>query len=149
MKHKLQKNNPLIYYIQEIPHTQTWNIRHQVMWPNKSIDFIKLENDALGKHFGLFSNDRLISVISLFNKEKNAQFRKFATIKEEQGKGYGRSLLNFIFRKTQEMSMQVLWCNARKDKTDFYESFGMKKTNQLFLKGGIEFIVMEKKLNIE
>jgi len=132
--------------IKEILASHTWQIRHQVMWPNEPIDYVKLKNDNQGKHFGLFVGNKLVSVVSLFTKGKSAQFRKFATIQEEQGKGYGTILLNFIFKKAQVFTIQVLWCNARKDKTSFYEGFGMEKTEQYFVKGGIEYIVMTKKL---
>ena len=73
--------------ITSISASDTWEIRHKVMWPNESIDFIKLPADKSGLHFGLWIDSQLISVISLFIKEDTAQFRKFATLVEYQGKG--------------------------------------------------------------
>lgn len=64
-------------------------LRHEVMWPDEDFDYIKLKDDDAGIHFGLFKENMLISVVSLFVDKDEAQFRKFATLKSEQGKGYG------------------------------------------------------------
>ncbi|WP_350285393.1 GNAT family N-acetyltransferase [uncultured Croceitalea sp.] len=119
------------------------------MWPNKPIAYVKLPNDDQGQHFGLFSQDKLIAVISLFIDGNDAQFRKFATLRQEQGKGHGTVLLQFILKTTIELSLESLWCNARADKTYFYEKFGMQKTDKQFLKGGIHYVIMEKQLKVE
>ena len=37
---------------------QVWKLRHKVMWSNKPFDYIKLEDDDLGIHFGLFKEKR-------------------------------------------------------------------------------------------
>ncbi|MDT0607118.1 GNAT family N-acetyltransferase [Croceitalea rosinachiae] len=132
--------------IKEISYYDTWSIRHQVMWPDKNINYIKLTNDDEGKHFGLFVGKKLVSVISLFTKQRKTQFRKFATLSEEQGKGYGAQLLNYIFSIIEKSPVQVLWCNARKDKTSFYKTFGFIETDQKFHKGGIEYIIMKVNL---
>ena len=135
------------FQIKEILHTDTWPIRHRVMWPEKKMDYIKLVNDVSGKHYGLFAGNKLVSVVSLFIVGDKAQFRKFATLEEEQGKGFGSALLQHVIKEvSKEHDRKMLWCNARKDKTYFYESFGMRKTNKQFTKGGIDFIIMEKQL---
>lgn len=51
--------------IKQIPKELTWKIRHFVLWPDKDIDYVILENDSDGKHYGLFIGDKLVSVISL------------------------------------------------------------------------------------
>jgi len=115
------------------------------MWPDKTIDFIKLHNDNNGLHFGLFKNKNIISVISLFIDNNSAQFRKFATKHSEQGKGYGTILLDFIMTTISgKNNIQKIWCNARIDKAMFYEKFGMTKTNKTFNKAGVDYIIMEK-----
>ena len=80
----------------EITAEETIFIRHKAMWPNKPIDYVRLANDDEGKHFGLYVDTKLISVISLFISKNEAQFRKFATLTEYQGKGYGTMLLKEI-----------------------------------------------------
>ncbi|HDZ05923.1 MAG TPA: GNAT family N-acetyltransferase [Maribacter sp.] len=116
------------------------------MWPNKSIDYVKLPNDIEGRHYGLFLNEKLISVISLFITDTEAQFRKFATIKEYQGKGYGSLLLQEIIGVAKNENLSKIWCNARQNKTDFYTKFGMVSTNRTFVKGAVDFVIMESLL---
>ena len=132
------------YKIKPISSSDTLAIRHEVMWPNKPLEYIKLENDEEGKHFGLFVSDKLIAIISLFDKNGDVQFRKFATLNAFQGKGYGTILLEKIIDLIENEGHRKIWCNARGDKTEFYTKFGLKLTNNKFVKGGIEYVIMEK-----
>lgn len=129
--------------IKKIDYQQTWNIRHQVMWPNKPINYIKLTNDNEGLHYGLFVNNEIVSIVSVFIENNNAQFRKFATLQNEQGNGYGSTLLKHVFSELTQLNVSKIWCNARIDKTSFYEKFGMIKTKKRFEKGGIDYVIME------
>ncbi|MEH6514757.1 MAG: GNAT family N-acetyltransferase [Maribacter arcticus] len=130
--------------IVQITSEETLSIRHKVMWPNKPIDYVQLPNDAEGKHFGYFKNDELISVISLFVENNEAQFRKFATLKEYQGKGFGSDLLNELMLISAKEQLSKIWCNARINKIDYYSKFGMIETNNKFIKGGIGYVIMER-----
>ena len=130
--------------ITEINTEDTWHIRHRVMWPDMPFDFVKIDNDFEGKHYGLFIEDQLISIVSLFIKGNEAQFRKFATETQEQGKGYGTHLLEYIIDEAKAMNVEKLWCNARVDKTDYYERFDLFKTDKTYVKGGIDFVILEK-----
>lgn len=132
--------------ILEIPVNEVLEIRHTVMWPTKPIDYVRLPHDNEGRHYGLYINDELVSVISLFIENSEAQFRKFATLLSYQGKGYGSILLNEIMAISQQHKLSKVWCNARVEKSTFYEKFGMKATDQTFEKGGIQYVIMEKKL---
>lgn len=116
------------------------------MWPNKPFDYIKLEADEKGRHYGLFVNKELVSVISLFIDEKDmdAQFRKFATLASYQGKGYGTALIKHLFSELAPLNVERIWCNARIHKAEFYERFGMTQTEETFFKGEIEYVVMKK-----
>ncbi|WP_244901837.1 GNAT family N-acetyltransferase [Croceivirga radicis] len=131
-------------HIKPIHYTKTWPIRHSVMWPNQSIEFIKLEKDAEGSHLGLFVGEHLTSIISLFQTQEGVQFRKFATLTEAQGKGYGTQLLTEVFKRYSNGSVSRIWCNARVEKAKYYERFGLQRTNKTYRKGGIAFVVMEK-----
>lgn len=121
-------------------------IRHKVMWPNMPINYVSIENDKDARHFGLFINEELVSVISLFLKNKQAQFRKFATLTKHQGLGYGSILLKHIITLVKEEKLKKLWCNARVEKSKFYTKFNLKVTNKRFVKGGIDYVVMEVNL---
>lgn len=133
--------------IRQIPHTATWNIRHKVMWPNLPVEKIKLPLDEEGTHFGLFDNEKLTTIVSLFFTGKSAQFRKLATEEHEQGKGYASQLLTHIITYAAEQNVEKIWCNARVNKIKFYHKFGMYTTDNTFSKNGVDFVVMEKTLN--
>lgn len=130
----------------EISCEETWNIRHQVMWPNKPYDYIKLECDASGLHFGLYEDEMLISVISVFIDGNTAQFRKFATLVEYQNLGYGSGLLKYILSYLEENNIHIVWCNARKEKIGYYNKFGLYETTEGFIKGNIEYVIMKREM---
>ena len=128
--------------IVEVTSEQTLNIRHKTMWPNKPIDYVRIVNDNEGRHFGLFINDKMVSVISLFIINGDAQFRKFATLSNYQGKGFGTMLLKRIMSIASDENIHKIWCNARIDKSNYYTKFGMDLTESKFVKGGIEYIII-------
>lgn len=130
--------------VKEIEAADTWDLRHRVMWPEKSIDYVKLEEDKNGVHFGLFKDEQLVSVVSLFITGKEAQFRKFATDTNVQGSGYGTELLRHVLLVAQQIKVETIWCNARADKASFYKRFGLVETGHKFNKGGIDYVIMQK-----
>lgn len=130
--------------IRKVEKEKAWELRHKVMWPDKDLDYIKLEDDDLGIHFGLFKENILISVISLFINNEEGQFRKFATLQQEQGKGYGSMLLDHIIKEARNRGVKRIWCNARKNKVNFYKKFGLQESNCSFTKGGKSYVIMEK-----
>ena len=132
--------------IKEIAASDTWDIRHRVMWPSKPLSYVQLAEDEEGLHFGLFYQDKMVSIVSLFKKERVFQFRKLATEVNVQGKGFASRLINHVFDYAKEQNGQKLWCNARANKTAFYERLGLQKTDKRFSKGGLDYVIMEKEI---
>jgi len=132
--------------IEQITYQLAWQIRHEVMWPNEPLAFIQLDKDPEGLHYGLFDQNRLWFVVSVYLEDTTAQFRKFATRTERQGKGYGTALLNYMLEDIKTFGAQRIWCNARADKLAFYEKFGMIATHEKYEKKGIQFVIMTKEL---
>ncbi|WBX71809.1 GNAT family N-acetyltransferase [Tenacibaculum retecalamus] len=130
--------------IKQITISEVLPIRHKVMWPDKPMSYVELPNDEKGKHFGLFVNGEITSIISLFISNNEAQFRKFATLIEHQGFGYGTILLNKVIDLVKKEKVAKLWCNARVEKSKFYERFDLTSTTKKFKKGGIEYVIMER-----
>lgn len=130
--------------ITKIQKEQVWELRHKVMWPNEDFNYIKLKDDVSGIHLGLFKDNILISVVSLFIDKEEAQFRKFATLRSEQGKGFGSRLLESVFEEAKIHDVKRIWCNARKNKSHFYQKFGLQETDRSFMKNGKSYVIMEK-----
>jgi len=129
--------------IKEIEASETWPLRHKVMWPNKPLDFVVLPNDEEGLHFGLFEKEMLVSVISLFIESQDGQFRKFATDNYYQGKGFGTKLLNHLISEAKKRNIKNLRCNARMTAIEFYQRFGMKVASDIIRKNGKDYVLME------
>ena len=129
--------------IEQITPELTWPLRQVVMYPNWSIEEVKLADDFEGIHFGLFDKKALISVVSTFIKEDTMQFRKFATLNSEQGKGYGSMLLSHIIQFAKNEDCTRMWCNARCNASAFYAKFGFTETEQKFHQDGHDFVIME------
>jgi GNAT superfamily N-acetyltransferase len=124
-----------------------WQMRHEVMYPNEAFSYVQLPDDETGRHLGLYIENKPVSVVSLFDQGTAVQFRKFATLDSEQGKGYGSRLLDHIIKRAQIEGKERIWCNARVAAAGFYERFGMYTTGDGWWTKDIEFIKMEKQLN--
>lgn len=132
--------------IKQVTAKQVLPIRHQVMWPNKPESFCQVAGDEKALHFGYFQDEKLVSVISVFITGQQAQFRKFATLVDFQGQGIGSVLLTYVFDYLDDLNIKNVWCNARRNKTSFYERFGMVQTDQTFEKAGQSYIIMQKEV---
>ena len=130
--------------IQPIIPEQTYPLRHAVLWPDKPFDYVKIENDEEGHHYGAFRGDELVAVISLFvdgetANPRRARFRKFATRPDCQRMGIGTQLMNHIIAEARRMNATTLWCDARLDAAEFYQRFGMEPISDVFYKGPIPY----------
>lgn len=129
--------------IKQIASDLTWPIRYKVMYPEHNLDFVKLENDDNGIHFGLYNNKKLTGIVSVFNEDEIYQFRKLAILEEAQGLGLGKKLMEAIIEYCKIQNGQKLWCNARVNAKDFYKRLGFKETENVFFKDGYDFVIME------
>ena len=129
--------------VKRIKPSETWQIRHDVMWPDQPFEFVQLEEDKEGLHFGFFVEEKLVSIVSCFIMGDEMQFRKLTTLNEYQGKGIASELLEYIIKLAKEKDLKKVWCNARTEKKSFYEKFGMKDTHEIFNKARQEFTIME------
>lgn len=130
--------------IEQIAPIVTRRLRREVLYPNQPIESILLEEDDAGIHFGLYEENKLIAVVSLFIRGQEAQFRKFATDTNHQNKGYGSQLLQYIIHYAHIEGVQKIWCNARISAVPFYRKRGFTAIGNSFIKGEIEYIKMEK-----
>ncbi|HEY1008844.1 MAG TPA: GNAT family N-acetyltransferase [Daejeonella sp.] len=133
-------------HIEQIPAYLTWKIRHKVMYPDLDFDKVILPNDEDGVHLGLFTDNTLITVVSLFRTGDSMQFRKFATLSEYQHKGYGSEILRYLMEYSKNEGCNHIWCNARKSASGFYSSFGFIETEKISHANGYDYVIMGRTL---
>lgn len=152
------------------------------MYPAGPDEMIYIENDEEGIHFGAYltsapnsnisdSNEtQLVAVISLFHEPfpphlasleslsidnaKTLRFRKFACLKEYQGKGIGSQLFQSVVdyvrnddsakgvKGLDSKSGRMVWCAARCSAQDWYIKRGMRVFGDTYMKGDLEYVIM-------
>ena len=133
--------------IRRITTEETLPLRRDVLYPNETLDAVKVPNDEDGLHFGLFEDAQLVGVVSLFLRRTDAQFRKLAVHPACQGKGYGRLLIHHLIQLCRKEHVGLLWCHARDTAESFYTQFGFLQQGGYFKKGPITFCRMELQLD--
>lgn len=137
-----------------------------VLWPDKPLDYVRLDEDKYGYHFGAFvpSQDKPVGVISVFfepippvrdntndrtaigSHGISARFRKFACHPEFQGQGIGTGLLRYAASYCSSMGAAVLWCDARLSSSQWYEKRGLIPFGDTFFKDTVEYTRMRMEL---
>ncbi len=107
---------------------------------------MELDEDNDGIHFGAFTDNALVGVISLFQHDSIFQFRKLAVLPEFQKMGIGNSLLNRVEEFARSEGGTSIWCNARVSAIGFYMKAGYGHTDKLFSKNGFDYEILEKVL---
>ena len=128
--------------IRPIAPADTYALRHQVLWPDKPLEYVRIEDDDAGYHFGAFQGEELVAVISLFVAPPEARFRKFATRPDCQRRGIGTALLRHVLGEARRRGATRLWCDARRDSAPFYARFGMQPEGDVFYKGPVAYARM-------
>ncbi|MDB5136211.1 MAG: family N-acetyltransferase, partial [Mucilaginibacter sp.] len=100
--------------------------------------------DNEGIHFGAFTEDKLVGIISLFQDGIIFQFRKLAVLPDFQKMGIGNSLLNRVEEFAESEGGTTIWCNARVSAIGFYLKAGYLHTGKLFSKNGFDYEILEK-----
>lgn len=130
--------------IEQIRHELTWRLRQEVLYPQQKLYEMEMDEDIDGYHFGAFTSNELVAVVSLFKKGDSFQFRKFAVEPSSQHKGIGSRLLDYITGFAKNEGGTNLWCNARLVAIPFYLKHGFSHTGNLFSKNGFDYEVLEK-----
>ena len=132
--------------IEQIRPELTWRLRQEVLYPAQKLYEMELDEDNNGIHFGAFTDDELVGIISLFQTDKSFQFRKLAISTGYQKMGIGNKLLNRVEDFAASENGTLIWCNARVSAIGFYEKAGYHHTGKLFSKNGFDYEILEKKI---
>jgi GNAT superfamily N-acetyltransferase len=130
--------------IEQIAPENTWRLRRDILYPNQKMFEMEMDEDIHGIHFGAFKNDKMVGVVSLFQKGNDFQFRKLAVDTSLQKTGVGNALLQYITVYAPENGGIRIWCNARSTAIGFYLKAGFVQTGELFSKSGFDYEIMEK-----
>jgi GNAT superfamily N-acetyltransferase len=143
--------------IKQIAALETIPVRHPVLRAGKSIDSCHFDGDNLETtaHFGLFDQNNLIGVISLFevknslfDAQKQFQIRGMAVLKHYQKKGLGEKLMLHAEQHCSDQKTNLIWFNARKEAIGFYEKMEYQVKGLPFeIKGVGAHVVMVKTMN--
>ncbi|PKI15956.1 GNAT family N-acetyltransferase [Colwellia sp. 12G3] len=128
--------------IRKISWDEALPIRHEVLWPNKSLLFCQVKGDDIAKHYGVYLDDKLVSVASIYIEDSVARLRKFATLVAFQGRGIGSKLITHILSELINSGTEDCWCDARTTAVGFYQKFGMQSQGTEFNKSGIWYFKM-------
>ncbi len=131
-------------HIEQIRPELTWRLRQQVLYPAQKLYEMELDEDNNGIHFGAFTDEALVGIISLFQQGTSFQFRKLAVLPDLQKMGIGNSLLNQVEEYAQSEAGSKIWCNARVSAIGFYLKAGYAHTGKLFSKNGFDYEILEK-----
>lgn len=138
------KNN---WHIEQASLEDVLPIRHQVLWPDDTIESCIVEGDESALHFSVSINSSHVCVASVY-KELNGRFRlrKFATLEEFQGQGIGSKMLTFILESLATKEATYLWCDARETALPFYKRFEFQIVGERFSKKGLFYYKIERDL---
>ncbi len=123
--------------IKKISSSETFLVRQPVLRAGKPIESCRFDGDDLETthHFGLFSGQELVGIISLFQKTnpiftKNNQYqiRGMAVLENQQKTGFGKALILHSEAFCKNHNVDVIWFNARIEAVGFYEKMGYQKT---------------------
>lgn len=142
--------------IKEIPSKDTYIVRQPVLRKGKPIESCIFEGDDLNNthHFGLFENNELTGIISLFSQtntifadENQAQIRGMAILENHQKKGFGEALVKYCEEFCKAQNVDLIWFNARTAAVGFYKKMEYQIFGEPFdIKDVGEHYLMFKKL---
>ena len=144
--------------IKEITSEETFIVRQPVLRAGKPIESCIFEGDDLETthHFGLFVNEKLIGIISLFQKintifaeQNQAQIRGMAVLETHQKMGFGEALVKHCETYCNENKVDLIWFNARTAAVGFYQKMSYQPLGEAFdIKDVGEHYLMFKKLQV-
>lgn len=127
--------------VKKIIAAETYSVRLPVLRKGKPIESCHFEGDDLEttRHFGLYLEQELVGIISLFKKnnlifqEKNQyQIRGMAVLENHRKKDFGKALIIHCEEECNNQGVDLIWFNARIEAIGFYEKMGYQRTGTPF-----------------
>ena len=127
--------------IKKIAAKETYSVRLPVLRKGKPIESCQFDGDNLAttQHYGIYLDNELVGIISLFKKnnstfsQKNQyQIRGMAVLENHRKKDYGKALLIYTEEECKNQEVDLIWFNARIEAIGFYEKMGYQKKGTPF-----------------
>lgn len=107
----------------------------------------ELEKEKENLLISAYEDDKLMGCCMLVEEEKQVvRLRQMAVVKEAQGKGIGKALMQFAENLARDRGYKTITMHARKDALGFYGKMGYRVTGEEFEELTIPHYLMEKKL---
>ncbi|ALM49676.1 acetyltransferase [Flavobacterium psychrophilum] len=135
-----------MYSIKQIPSSATFAVRLPVLRPGKPVESCVFDGDDLPTtvHFGIFEDENLIGVISVFKANTNLlpqnnqfQIRGMAVLDSHQKIGLGDRLVKAAEDYIISQNADAIWFNAREIAVGFYKKMGYEIIGTPFTIGDI------------
>ena len=141
--------------VKKITALETYIVRQEVLRKGKPIETCHFNGDdaTITTHFGLFENENIIGVVSvfktnslLFSEKTQFQIRGMAVLENFQSKGYGEQLLKAAENFCWQEKANLIWFNAREKAVSFYKKSGYTVLGDSFNipDVGIHFVMFKK-----
>lgn len=127
--------------ILEIAANDTFVVRHPVLRQGKPLETCSFDGDNLPstKHFGLFVDEKLTAVVSvfknnnsIFNSQNQYQIRGMAVLDQFQKKGFGKDLVVQCEVYCKSQNAELIWFNARETAVLFYKKMNYTLVGDAF-----------------
>lgn len=114
-------------------------LRKAVLRPHQALSEVTYagDQDACTIHGGLFCEDKLVGIASLYREgrpgaETGWRLRGMAIDPQYQGQGFGRQLLAYLLPEARNAGANTVWCNARTSAIGFYTRLGFLQKSEEF-----------------
>lgn len=128
---------------------QMVQLRNEILRKPLGINFEpgELESEKDEILIGAFEDDKMLGCCMLINTEPGTvRLRQMAVLKNLQGKGIGRALMQFAENIARDRGFRKITMHARKSATGFYEKLGYVTSGEEFVEVTLPHVVMEKQL---
>jgi GNAT superfamily N-acetyltransferase len=121
--------------VRQIPVAQTRPLRHAVLRPHESIEYLIAHESPDVFAAGAFDGgERLVAVgfVGPEGEQGAWRVRGMATAPEVRGRGAGSAILAALLEHARDRGATRVWCNARVRARSLYERAGFTVTSEEF-----------------
>ena len=102
------------------------------------------EEEKEAKHFLIYFKEKPVGTIRYRQTgDRTFKLERFAILKEERSKGYGKQAFTYLVNKLEEdYNPCTIYFNAQYHLLDYYRSLGFKEKGETFYEANIKHIKM-------